>query len=91
MLGAMAAGSVVFVLAASRAPVEPAPPPRAEPPHETPWLTHDADSELAAALRRRWGRPRVGADETWTWHRADRVISANLVDGTIAIRRSEAR
>lgn len=27
-------------------------------------------------LRARWGKPRVGADDAWTWHRGDRTISA---------------
>lgn len=42
-----------------------------------PGLPDGSDDELKVALRAQWGRPTVSED-TWTWKKADRRITAEL-------------
>ena len=40
---------------------------------------------MAESLRLRWGRPRIRGS-IWTWHRADRIIEANLDPDVASVR-----
>lgn len=47
----------------------------------------DPYEDMMAALRSRWDRPRI-RDQTWTWRRSDRIVTAEIDESTLITIRS---
>jgi hypothetical protein len=52
---------------------------------ELSFSLRDLDPSFRAVLRSHWGRPRVEPQDVWTWRTPDRIVTADLDDGTATI------